>query len=93
MSQELCAPSLASDVYAPFSHSKFWTSIFYISQPNFMLISFSYYMLHFTWIAEMGKYLFFFLNLISKMNIQEDSSWKHLSLVGFQSVPGWWPGQ
>lgn len=73
--------------------TKFWTFIFYISQPNFMLISFSYFMLHFTWIAEVGKYLFFSLNPTSKTKIQEDSSWKQLSFVGFQSVLWWWPGK
>lgn len=41
----------------------------------------------------MRKYLFFFLNPTIKMKIQEDTGWKWLSFVGFQSVLWWWPGQ
>lgn len=42
-----------------------------ISKPKVMLTSFSYSMLHFAQIAEVGKYLFFFKIFICKKKIPE----------------------
>lgn len=52
-----------------------------------MLISFSYFMLHFTQIAEVGKYLLFFKILFARRK-SKSKLLEVVSFVGFQRVPG-----
>lgn len=59
----------------------------YIYEPNFMLISFSYIMLHFTQIAEVGKYLSF-LKILSARRKSTSKQLELISFVGFQRELG-----
>lgn len=52
-----------------------------------MLISFSYFMLHFTQIAEVGKYLLFFKILLARRK-SKSKPLEVVSFVEFQGVPG-----